>query len=152
MLSKSSAKIKEKVCHVESLHVSLADFIDPLFTFGKGFMARKHPPFPTTATKTDLMAIPEKAEEMELKPKAFERKPGVLEVKPAREGQGWQTAVRVDRVPFEEKGNKTIKENLSPPMKRELNKGKKCQLSMVQAEPKTAVKPRGHVKHASTLK
>jgi hypothetical protein len=62
LLTKSSAKIKEKVCQVESLHVSLADFIDPLFTFGKGSMARKKQVPLKCAKKADLMAIPERAE------------------------------------------------------------------------------------------
>jgi hypothetical protein len=62
LLSKSSAKIKEKVCQVESLHVSLADYIDPLFTFGKGFMAKKQEQVKRAEKKVDLIAIPEKAE------------------------------------------------------------------------------------------
>jgi hypothetical protein len=36
LLSESSAKIREKVCHVESLNVSPGEYTDPLFTFGRG--------------------------------------------------------------------------------------------------------------------
>ena len=62
LLTKSSAMIKEKVCQVESLHVSLSEFIDPLFTFGKGSMARKKQVPLKCGKKAGLMAIPEKVE------------------------------------------------------------------------------------------
>jgi hypothetical protein len=152
LLTKSSAKIKEKVCYVESLHVSLADFIDPLFTFGTGFMAKKQLHLPKSNKKGDLMAIPEKAEEADLRPKVPERKPIPAEVRLSKETQVGLTGAKAHRVPFEEKGNKVIKENLSPSIKREPIKPKKDPLSLLQTETKPVTKPRGHIKHASSLK
>jgi hypothetical protein len=137
---------------VESLHVSLADFIDPLFTFGTGFMAKKQLYCPKSGKKGDLMAIPEKTEEVELRSKTPERKPLPAELRASKEIQGVQTSVKVHRVPFEEKGNKVIKENLSPSVKRELEKAKKGPSSLLQTVSKPLTKTRGHVKHASTLK
>jgi hypothetical protein len=40
LLTKSSAKIKEKVCQMEPLNVNLSEYADPLFTFGRGLEKR----------------------------------------------------------------------------------------------------------------
>lgn len=40
LLSQSSAKIVEKICQVETLNMPLAEYADPLFTFGRGFAKR----------------------------------------------------------------------------------------------------------------
>lgn len=98
------------------------------------------------------MAIPERADEADQRTIIPERKPMPAEVRHTKETQAGLTGGKAHRVPFEEKGNKVIKENVSPSIKRELIKAKKDPLSLLQTETKPATKPRGHVKHASSLK
>lgn len=98
------------------------------------------------------MAIPERTEEAYLRQKVPERKPIPAEVRPSKQTQVGLTGGKAHRVPFEEKGSKVIKENISPSIKRELMKTKKDPLYLLQTEAKPANKPRGHIKHASSLK